>query len=81
MATTRTEPGEIVAAWVPTSLADQVKAAAEDERRSVSSLVRNALADTFAETRGDGTGTGDGPAPDGGLPSLPPAAAPGRGQR
>jgi hypothetical protein len=41
---------EIVATWVSSTLATELKRQAEVDRRSVSSLVRNVLQDTFAET-------------------------------
>jgi len=50
----QTGSGEIVAAWVPTHLADQVKEHAQAERRSVSSVVRHLIEDSFAETSGEG---------------------------
>ena len=45
--------GEIVAAWVPTCLADQVKEHAQAERRSVSSVVRHLIEDSFADSGED----------------------------
>jgi hypothetical protein len=51
VAITKEEKGrEILATWVPTSLADQVKQASEGERRSVSSFVRHLLEDSFASS-------------------------------
>ena len=46
MATTDAKPGgrTIVASWVPRTLADEIKRQAEAERRSVSSVIRNAVA-------------------------------------
>ena len=48
MATTESKSGAertIVASWVPRSLADEIRRKAEVERRSVSSLIRNAVED------------------------------------
>ena len=50
--TTQSKPGEartIVASWVPQTLADAIRQKAEAERRSVSSVVRNALQDQLRE--------------------------------
>jgi hypothetical protein len=43
--TSQAGSGEIIAAWVPPSLAAKLKRNAQDERRSLSSVVRNALED------------------------------------
>jgi Ribbon-helix-helix protein, copG family len=43
-------PGVIVQSWVPPQLAEQLKAEADLERRSVSALIRIALEDKL---RGD----------------------------
>ncbi len=45
--TTESKPGEertIVASWVPRTLADEIKRQAAAERRSASSVIRNAVA-------------------------------------
>ena len=47
MATETRQPGTVIESWVPPALAAQVKARAEDERRSISALIRLALEDTL----------------------------------
>jgi Ribbon-helix-helix protein, copG family len=52
VATTDTkEPGTVVQAWVPPALAAQIKARADDERRSVSAVIRLALEDALRRGR------------------------------
>jgi hypothetical protein len=48
MATTQ-QDRTIIASWVPTDLADELKRHAEDEDRSVSAVVRRALQENFAD--------------------------------
>ena len=47
MTTAAKSTGTIVQAWVPVELADELKQHAERERRSVSSVVRNAVEDAI----------------------------------
>jgi len=52
VATTESKTGAeraIVASWVPRSLADEIRRMAEAERRSVSSVIRNAVEDKLRE--------------------------------
>ncbi len=44
-----------VQAWIPPELAEQLRRRVAEERRSISSVVRNALEDSLRE-RGDGRG-------------------------
>jgi CopG-like RHH_1 or ribbon-helix-helix domain, RHH_5 len=45
MTTAAKSTGTIVQSWVPVELADELKEHAQRERRSVSSVVRNAIED------------------------------------
>ena len=46
------QPGRVIQSWVSPELAKQIRAAAQDERRSVSSMIRIAVEDSLQRRKG-----------------------------